>query len=234
MKKITRIGNVETFTTNSASRVTTGVTVPEGADIAIISSVYGTGGGSIVEPNLDEISLGGVEATTINQETDPSHGSVISCYVVNPQTGTTTLAIDAISTINLGPQWSVVYYSGVNTTDPIYSSVSHVFDEGGSLSDPIDRTYPIDCPNSGMTVGIWWTWDGSVPSVDVSGQTEVLNVNVEGSRPYHLISEEFESDELSLATGRYVSVVGFTMNPGEEDDISIGRYSPQARVLSIG
>ena len=210
---ISRIGGVDYFYSNSESRITTGVTVPEGTDIAIISCIYGTNQGSRVRATYDEISLGSITATTINEEGDAAHGTVYSCYVVNPPTGTTTLAIDQGNLISsvLGPWWAIIYYSGVNTSDPIYSSFNHVFTT--SINSNVPRTYQgLSYPTSGMTVGVWWTWNSSPqPTVNVSGQTEVFNQDL--GNPNMLISEEFESGELNLNNGTYVSLVGFSINP---------------------
>lgn len=212
IQTISRIGWVDSIDTDSTSRITTGVTVPTGTDIAIISCVYGYGAGSIVEAGADEISLGGVEATTIDTEADASHGTVYSCYVLNPTPGVQTLAIDATGTATYGPSWGIVYYSGVNTTSPIYSHFNNYFSD--SYNSYLPRIYePISYPTSGMTIGIWWANNSASSTVAVSGQTEVFRNNIEGSGNMIFISEEFESDQLALEAGRYVSLVGFTLNP---------------------
>ena len=114
---VTRTGTVTTIQ-NSLQSDSQSVTVPTDATLCVVMATLYNGTANWIAPN--PVSLGGTNLTTL-QKTDEQtdNGHVWLGYLVNPATGSQTLAWDWGATPSVGANIAVSFYKGVVTTNPV-------------------------------------------------------------------------------------------------------------------
>ena len=159
---VTRTGTVTTITSTLQSS-SQSVTVPADATLAVVMASLWRNATNWIAAN--PVTLGGVNLTTL-QRTDEQTGNEHAWlgYLVNPATGSQTLAWNWGAAPTEGVNIAVVFYKGVVTSNPVVSS-------GEQLTTDTDLTGLIAGPDD-MMVGVAATYT-SAPTVTDSGQTQL-------------------------------------------------------------
>jgi hypothetical protein len=161
--QVTRTGTVTTIE-NSNQTGSQSVTVPADATLCVVMAAFYRNATNWIAAN--PVSLNSVNLSTL-KKTDGVNDveQVWLGYLVNPATGSQTLAWNWGNTFTEGAVICVVFYKGVDTSDPVVSS-------GTQTNDTYDLT-GLTAGADDMMVGVVGTWNTSPSSVTDNGQTEL-------------------------------------------------------------
>jgi hypothetical protein len=179
---VTQTGSAVVVESGSTSEISQAVTVPTDADLCVVYTTgynYGSGEPAHVEMNWDGDD-DVVDFTLIDSAIYIHDGDVQAeaWYYVNPPTGNQTLYF-RVESCSEGFTRVIVFYKGVDTTDPIGSTETHDMNAPG---DSEITTSLAACPAGDLATVIVYAWR-QTPDVDPSGygQTAVNESTYNGA-----------------------------------------------------
>lgn len=216
---VERTGTAQTFATTLSSD-SFSLAVPGDATLAVVffSGYSTTPYNTAFNNGQYSVTIGGQACTHVNRSTTVSDNRDIACSIlVNPPTGSQTMAISISGTVLSGNFFTVVYYKGVDTDNPILDSGGS--DNSGSMS-VVDLVFD----RWSMTVfGVSTSNSGAV----ITGNDQVSIItngpDPKQSNTYVLVGEKLSADYISVTSATDGGMVALSI-AGEVPSFYYDKY----------
>ena len=218
---IERVGTAVVINTDNDTG-SQSITVPTDAQIAI--AFYG-GYADIAEAAFSSggysISIGDEPSTHVNRSPIDTTSNDVACsYVLNPPVGTQLIEWTLSSSILCGHLIVVVFYKGINISDPIVSSGGNDSPDGATVS-----VSGLSYSSGDIVVG-GAVEDNAPPGVSINSQTAIANTSTPDAKfgsVYISVGEKLSSGTFTASKegDGLLGVVALVLRQGSAPSISL-------------